>query len=103
LGLGLDNPYCRIVFFFEFADGQVLGEGSLPAFFESWSPQLRNDTKMLPQLKSFFFHRHIYNQWAIVDALIYPFSNVAIAWRSNFEIEVLFPASSERRAVGIRS
>jgi hypothetical protein len=26
LGLGVDNP-CRIVFFFEFADEQVLGEG----------------------------------------------------------------------------
>jgi hypothetical protein len=26
LGLGIDNP-CRMVFFFEFADDQVLGEG----------------------------------------------------------------------------
>jgi hypothetical protein len=26
-----------------------------PALLESWSLQLRNDTKMSPQLKSFFF------------------------------------------------
>ncbi len=47
--------------FFEFADERVLGEGYGPAFLESWSLQLRNDTKMLPQLKSFFPHRHIYS------------------------------------------
>ncbi len=41
--------------FFEFADEQVLGEGKWPAFLESWSLQLCNDTKMSPQLKSFFF------------------------------------------------
>ncbi len=40
---------------FEFADEQVLGEGLWPAFLESWSLQLRNDTKMSPQLKIFFF------------------------------------------------
>ncbi len=46
--------------FFELADEQVLGEGWRPAFLESWSLQLRNDT-MSPQLKSFFFHRRIYS------------------------------------------
>ncbi len=36
----------------------------MAAFLESWSLQLRNDTKMSPQLKSFFFfHRHIYSLW----------------------------------------
>jgi hypothetical protein len=48
---------------FEFADEQVLGEQS-PAFLESWSRQLRNDTTMSPQLKSFFSHRHIYSLWS---------------------------------------
>jgi hypothetical protein len=48
---------------FELADEQVLGEGEWAAFLESWSLQLRNDTKMLPQLKSFFFHRRIYSLW----------------------------------------
>jgi hypothetical protein len=34
----------------------------MTGFLESWSLQLRNDTKMSPQLKSFFFfHRHIYS------------------------------------------
>ncbi len=42
-------------FFFEFADEQMLGEGYLQAFLEFWSLQLRNDTKMSPQHKSFFF------------------------------------------------
>ncbi len=41
--------------FFDFADEQVLEEGYWPAFLESWSLQLRNDTKMLPQLNSSFF------------------------------------------------
>ncbi len=40
--------------FCEFADEQVLLEGQWPAFLEFWSLQLRNDTKMSPQLKSFF-------------------------------------------------
>ncbi len=62
LGLGIDNP-CRI-FFIEFANEQVLGEGWWPEFLDSWSfHQLRDDTKMSPQLKSFFFHRHIYSLW----------------------------------------
>jgi hypothetical protein len=42
-------------FFFEFADEQVLRKGWRPAFLESFSLKLRNDTKMLPRLKSFFF------------------------------------------------
>ncbi len=42
-------------FFFEFADEQLPGEGLRPAFLESWIFQLRNDTKMSPQLKSSFF------------------------------------------------
>jgi hypothetical protein len=54
LVLGIHNP-CRIVFFFEFADEQLLGEGKWPISLESWSLQLRSDTKMLPQLKTFFF------------------------------------------------
>jgi hypothetical protein len=34
----------------------------MTGILESWSHQLRNDTKMLSQLKSyFFFHRHIYS------------------------------------------
>jgi hypothetical protein len=40
--------------YFEFTDEQVLGEGPWPAFLESWSLQLRNDTKMSPQLEFFF-------------------------------------------------
>jgi hypothetical protein len=47
---------------FDFAEEQVLGEGEWPAFLESWSLQLRNETKMSPQLKSFFVHRRIYSQ-----------------------------------------
>jgi hypothetical protein len=38
---------------FEFADEQVLGEGQWLAFLKSWSRQLHNDTKVLPQLNSF--------------------------------------------------
>jgi hypothetical protein len=56
LGFGFDNP-CKIDFF-EFADEQV----------ESFSLQLRNDTKMSPQLKS-FFHRHIYSLHNILHGL----------------------------------
>ncbi len=47
---------------FEFAHEQVLGEGWWPAILESWSLQLRNDTKMAPQFKVFFF---------IVTSLVY--------------------------------
>jgi hypothetical protein len=32
---------------------------------ESWSLQLRNDSKMSPQLKSICFHRHIYSLWSV--------------------------------------
>ncbi len=63
LGLGIDNPGRIVFFFFEFADEQVFGEGQWPAFLESWSLQLCNDTKMLSQLKSFVFRRHIYSLW----------------------------------------
>ncbi len=50
--------------FFEFADEQVLGEGYRPAFLESWSLQLRNDSKVSPQLNSFFFfYCHVHSLW----------------------------------------
>ncbi len=50
--------------FFEFADEQVLGKGEQPAFLKSESLQVRNDTKMSPQPKSFFFfNRHNYSLW----------------------------------------
>ncbi len=39
---------------FEFAGEQMLFDGYLPAFFESWSHKLRNDTKMSPQFNNFF-------------------------------------------------
>ncbi len=32
-------------------------------FLEFWSLQLRDDTKMSPQLKSSFLHCHIYSLW----------------------------------------
>ncbi len=44
LGLGIDNP-CRIVF---------LSLRMNKCLERSWSRQLRNDTKMSPQLKRFF-------------------------------------------------
>jgi hypothetical protein len=45
--------------FFEFANEQVLEERWWPAFLDSWSLQRCNDTKMLHQLKSFFFFHFI--------------------------------------------
>ncbi len=51
LGLGIDNPWRMFFFFFEFADEQVLGEGSWTAFLDIWSLQLCNDTKMSLQLE----------------------------------------------------
>ncbi len=50
-------------FFTELVNEQVLEEGWWPAFLDSWSLQLSNDSKMSPQHKSFFAHCHIYNLW----------------------------------------
>jgi hypothetical protein len=86
---------------FEFADEQVLGEGHrikkkshkqtnkqtrkkkssffcgrgfMAGILESWSLQLRNDTKMSPQLKSFFF---------IVTSIVYADNQVNYDYMSS--------------------
>ncbi len=64
-------------FFFLVCRWTIASRGLMTGILESWSLQLRNDTKMLPQLKSFFFpfpffHRRMYSLW-LWDAL-------AVAW-----------------------
>ncbi len=80
--------------FFEFADEQVLGEGWWPAYLESWSLQLRNDTKMSPQLKSFLF---------IITSIVYghnqsepTFTNRSLANDRNKSSEI-YPAVLRRQ------
>ncbi len=53
LGLGIDNP-CRIVFL-SLRMNKCLERVNERHFLESWSLQLRNDTKMSHQLKNLFF------------------------------------------------
>jgi hypothetical protein len=53
LGLGIDNP-CRIVIL-SLRTNKCLERVKWPAFLESWSLQLRNDTTVSPQLKSYIF------------------------------------------------
>ncbi len=62
LGLGIDNP-CRIVLL-SLRMNKCLGRVNNRHFFESWSLQLRNDTKMSPPTQEFFF-------FFIVTSIVY--------------------------------